>query len=236
MFGRKSGQTDRAKDAERRRDEALDELDRQRRSLMAARASAKEVISDSFELLSSMRSKPFKMKRRIRAIERSRRHFRKSDELVEKQFARDSIATGAAIVTAGGLLGAVYRFRGELANLIKKRPPLIIAGILGTLAGAAFAISKIGSFLIGKSAREWAEFTEECLRVAEEATEASLIAKNASLEIARQADALRACLEPLAGLREKKFGNLRDDVQDRLWQLLLNTETLAMEIDVEVIA
>lgn len=236
MFGRKNDQVDRAKDAERRRDEALDELDKQRRSLMSARAGAKEAVSDCLELLSSMRSKPFKMKRHVRSIERSRKRFRKSDELVEMQFARDSIATGAAVMAVGGLLGAVYRFRSEIAGLIKKRPPLAIAGILGILAGATLAINKIGSFFIKKSAKEWAEFTEECLKVAEEAMKASLSAKNSALEISRQADGLKACLDQLVSLRGGKFGDLRSDVQDRVWQLLLNAETLAAEINAEVVA
>lgn len=236
MFGRKNDQTDRAKDAERRRDEALDELDKQRRSLMSTRTGAEEVVSESLELLSSMRSKPFKMKRYVRSIERARKRFRKSDELIEKQFARDSIATGAAVVAVGGLLGAVYRFRSEIASLIKKRPPLLIAGILGILAGAALTINSIGSFFIKKSAKEWAEFTEECLKVAEGAKKASLIAKKSTLEITRQVDGLKAYLESLTSLRGKKFVNLKKADQERLWQLLLNTETLAVGINAEVIA
>ena len=139
-------------------------------------------------------------------------------------------------MAVGGLLGAVYRFRSEIASLIKKRPPLVIAGILGILAGATLAINKIGSFFIKKSAKEWAEFTEECLKVAEEATKASLSAKNSTLEISRQTDGLKAYLEPLVILRGRKFGDLKSDVQDRVWQLLLNAETLAAEINAEVVA
>ena len=203
---------------------------------MDAREEAKASVSACLALLSSMRSTPFKMRGHINSIERAKRKFRKSDDLVERQFARDSIATGAAVATAGGVFGAAYKFRDEIASLIKKKPPLVIAGILGAVAGVALVIGSIGKFFIRKSTREWAGFTEECLKVADEATRESLKAKQSALEISRQAEGLKICLVPLSGLHGKKFKSLSGDDQDRLWQLLLNAETLAREINAEVIA
>lgn len=236
MFGRKNSQTERAKVAEKKRDEALEELEESRKTLMAARQEAEDSVSACLNLLGSMRSMPFKIKKRMGSIEHERKRFRKSDELVERQFARDSIITGAAVVAVGGVLGAVYKFHDEIANLLKKKPPLVIAGILGAVAGVTLFVGAIGLFFIRKNAKEWSEFTEECLRAGEEARKASLKAKRAAIEISRQTEGLKRHLESLAGLHGKKFRSLSDSAQDRLWQLLLNAETLAREINAEVVA
>ena len=110
MFGRKSDQEKLAKEAERKRDDALADLERSRKVLMKERAEAEATVTSCIELLSSMRSTSFKMRRRVRTVARAERRFKRSDEIVRKQFGRDAILTGAAAVSAGGILGAAYRF------------------------------------------------------------------------------------------------------------------------------
>ncbi|MBM6775113.1 hypothetical protein [Olsenella profusa] len=205
VFGIRKEQSERAKEAEKRRDGALDALDESRKTLTDARAKAEATVSECLDLLSSMRSAPFRMRRQVRFVGRARKKFRKSNEIVEKQFARDAIAAGAAVATVGGVLGAVCKFRNEIGNLLKKKPPVAVAWILAVVAGAAFTISKIGSIFVQKSAKEWAEFTEECLRVADDATKASLRAKSEAMKISRQDESLEACLKTPVNLRGKRF-------------------------------
>lgn len=236
MFGRKNELSELAKEAERRKDEALKELDASCDALMEVRARAESITIECFDLLSSMRSAPFTMRRRVRSIERAKRRFDKSDDIVRKQFARDTVVTGAAVVAAGGILGAVYRFRNEIQNLFRKRPPLAIAGLLGIAVGVSLAVSAIGGLFVRRSAQEWAEFTEECLKEARAAAEASQRAKNRIAEISRQAELLETLFSQLKGLHDARFKSLSDGDRGRIWQLLLNAESLAKDLNMEVIA
>lgn len=107
MLGRKSELEIAAREAEKKRDTALKELDENREKLLAARKRAEGVVCESMLLLNSVSSVPLRFRMDMTLIGHEQKRFRRSDEIVKSQFARDAAALGVAAIATTGFAGIV---------------------------------------------------------------------------------------------------------------------------------
>lgn len=234
LFGRKTELEAAAREAEKRRDAALKSLDEACVNLLRTRKRAEALVDESMMLLNSVSFVPLKFIKGKSSIKHEQRKFRKSDEIVRRQFARDAISLGVAAVAAGGLASIVWKVRNRVSELFKSNRSLVLVGACTVVAGLFFGAWKISRVFVRKSTREWEQHAKECIEEAKTANECSLEAKSDEEIISSHMQKLELLLTSSEGARNQKFPALPREQKESVTQLLSNTEWLAKLLNGEV--
>lgn len=232
MFGRRSELEIAAREAEKERDTALKKLVVSRDKLLSTRKRAEDVVDESMLLLNSVSSAPLVFRKDMGLIRRERKRFKRSDEIVKSQFARETAVLGAAAIAAGGFAGVVWKMRSKLTELHKSNKLFIVAGSFSVL----LIIWKVRSLFVRKNAEEWRRHADECIEEARIARNLGCQADADERLISSHLALLGDLLTSVEGARGKKFRSLSSGLQDSITQLLSNTQWLAKLLNGEVIS
>lgn len=234
-MGKNKQLANRARQEEKNRDAALSELHGLMEGLMSCRKDAASTIGRCRSLIESVKRTPMDVPQKCRAVASEQKKFKKSDELVRKQFARESIAMGAAVAGAGGLATAVWQLKNRLAELVKSRN-ILVAVILGIAFLAVGLVWLIASALKKKNNEELSRFIEDCQNVAGIARRKTLKARELLERTAAQREGLESMLAAVEVVRGAKYGQLDPSQQKSLILLLNGTLGLAQLLNEEVSA
>lgn len=232
MLGRRSELEIAAREAEKERDTALKKLEVSRDKLLSTRKRAEDVVDESMLLLNSVSSVPLVFRKDMGLIRRERKRFKRSDEIVKSQFARETAVLGAAAIAAGGFAGVVWKMRSKLTELLKSNKLFIVAGSFSVL----LAIWKVRSLFVRKNAEEWRRHADECIEEARITRNLGCQADADERLISSHLALLGDLLTSVEGARGKKFRSLSSGLQDSITQLLSNTQWLAKLLNGEVIS
>ena len=232
MLGRSSELEIAAREAEKERDTALKKLVVSRDKLLSTRKRAEDVVDESMLLLNSVSSVPLVFRKDMGLIRRERKRFKRSDEIVKSQFARETAVLGAAAIAAGGFAGVVWKMRSKLTELLKSNKLFIVAGSFSVL----LVILKVRSLFVRKNAEEWRRHADECIEEARIARNLGCQADADERLISSHLALLGDLLTSVEGARGKKFRSLSSGLQDSITQLLSNTQWLAKLLNGEVIS
>ena len=221
-----------AREAEKERDTALKKLVVSRDKLLSTRKRAEDVVDESMLLLNSVSSVPLVFRKDMGLIRRERKRFKRSDEIVKSQFARETAVLGAAAIAAGGFAGVVWKMRSKLTELLKSNKLFIVAGSFSVL----LVILKVRSLFVRKNAEEWRRHADECIEEARIARNLGCQADADERLISSHLALLGDLLTSVEGARGKKFRSLSSGLQDSITQLLSNTQWLAKLLNGEVIS
>lgn len=232
MLGRRSELEIAAREAEKERDTALKKLVVSRDKLLSTRKRAEDVVDESMLLLNSVSSVPLVFRKDMGLIRRERKRFKRSDEIVKSQFARETAVLGAAAIAAGGFAGVVWKMRSKLTELHKSNKLFIVAGSFSVL----LIIWKVRSLFVRKNVEEWRRHADECIEEARIARNLGCQADADERLISSHLALLGYLLASVEGARGKKFRSLSSGFQDSITQLLSNTQWLAKLLNGEVIS
>lgn len=236
MLGRKSELEIAAREAEKKRDTALKELDENREKLLAARKRAEGVVCESMLLLNSVSSVPLRFRKDMTLIGHEQKRFRRSDEIVKSQFARDAAALGVAAIATTGFAGIVWKARSKVTELFKSKKSIVAVGISALVAAFLLGVWKASRLFARKNAEEWRKQADECIKEARSAKDLSCQAEADEKLISSHSTFLGSLLASAEGARGKKFRCLSPELQDTLTQLLSNTQWLARLLNGEVVS
>lgn len=142
MFEKMSGLEVAAREAEKRWNQELESLDDARSSLLVTRERAEALVDESMKQLNSVSLVPLRFIKDKISIKREQRKFRQSDEIIKRQFARDSVSPGVAAVAVGGFACLVWKMRNKVSELFKSNRPLVLVGACAVAAGLFFGVWK----------------------------------------------------------------------------------------------
>lgn len=232
MLGRRSELEIAAREAEKERDAALKKLVVSRDKLLSTRKRAEDVVDESMLLLNSVSSVPLVFRKDMGLIRRERKRFKRSDEIVKSQFARETAVLGAAAIAAGGFAGVVWKMRSKLTELLKSNKLFMVAGSCSVF----LIIWKVRSLFVRKNAEEWRSHADGCIEEARIARNLGCQADADERLISSHLALLGDLLTSVEGARGKKFRSLSSGLQDSITQLLSNTQWLAKLLNGEVIS
>lgn len=232
-MGKNKQLVNRTRQEEKNRDAALSELHGLVEELMSCRKDAVSTIGRCRSLIESVKRTPMDVPQKCRAVASEQKKFKKSDELVRKQFARESIAMGAAVAGVGGLTAAVWQLKDRLAKLLKKRNILAVA-IVGIAFLAVGLVWLIASALKKKNSEELSRFIEDCQNVTGCARRKTLEVRELLERTAVQREGLESMLAAVEAVRDAKYGQLDPSQQKSLILLLNGTLGLAQLLNEEV--
>lgn len=230
MLGRRSELEIAAREAEKKRDAALRKLEVSSEKLLSTRKRAEDVVDKSMLLLNSVSSVSLLFRKNIGLIKHERKKFKRSDEIVKSQFARETVALGAAAIAAGGFVGAAWKMRSKVSELLKSKKSFIVAGLLSI----SFIAWKVRILFARKNAEEWRKHADEYIEQARGARDLSCQADADEKLISSHLMLLGDLLASVEGARGKKFRSLSPELQDSITQLLSNTQWLAKLLNGEV--
>lgn len=236
MLGRRSELVIAAREAEKKRDTALKELNENREKLLSTRKRAEGIVDESMLLLNSVSSVPLHFRKDMDLIRHEQRGFKRSDEIVKSQFARDAAALGVAAIATGGFAGIVWKMRSKVTELLKSKKSIVAVGISALAAALLFGVWKVSRLFARKNAEEWRKHADECIEEARNARDLSCQAEADEKLISSHSTLLGGLLTSVEEARGKKFRCLSPELQDSLTQLLSNTQWLAKLLNGEVVS
>lgn len=232
-FGKKNKLVVAAKEAEKKRDSALGELEQECRKHMNARKEAEQLIQSLLDFFNSIKRTPMKLKGEVKSIAREQKGFRKSDEITKRQFARDSIGIVVAVIGVGGIAAFAWKMKDQLRNFFSQSKIGMVI-IFPIAALAVGIVAKIVGLFKKTSAKEWAEFAESCNKATAEAKMKELASKEARERIEKATKGLNRQFELAESLRGSSFSKLQKDQKDQLVALVRNTLAMAQDINLKV--
>lgn len=232
-FGKKNELVVTAKEAEKKRDSALGELERECKRHMNARKEAEQLIQSLLDFFNSIKRTPMKLKGEVKSIAREKQDFKKSNEIIKRQFARDSIGIGVAVIGVGGVAAFAWKMKDQLRNFFSQsKIGMVIIFHVAVLA--AGIVTKIVGLFKKASAKEWAEFAESCNKVTVEAKTKELASREARERVEKATKGLNRQFELAESLRGSSFSKLRDDQKGQLVALVRNTLAMAQDLNLKV--